>query len=78
MRYEDTNESSPRATKIATSSSANAIGGSVACRLAPKPPSSSGFISAGKSGSVAAAAIMASTPTANSFACGRTYPSSRR
>ena len=43
-----------------------------------KVPSMSGFISAGSTGSVAAAMVMPSMPRANTFQYGLTYESSRR
>ncbi|MNC88784.1 hypothetical protein D3C83_46390 [compost metagenome] len=46
--------------------------------LSIKVPSISGFISAGRAGSVAATIIMPRQPSANTFQCGLTYDSSRR
>ena len=56
----------PRTTNTAMMAPAKTSGGYVGTPAA-KPPSSSGLISAGKSGSVAAAATMPSTATANTF-----------
>ena len=67
MRYDDVNVSTPRTAKIATIAPAKRIGG-VLGALAPKPPSSSGLISAGNKGSVAAAATMPSTASAKVLA----------
>jgi hypothetical protein len=64
----------PRTKKIPMIASAKSAGGSTAETDFPavNPPSSIGFISAGKSGSVAAAPTIAIRATTNTPAYGRT------
>ena len=50
-----------------TIATAKAIGGQSELPAAAKPPSSSGFMSMGKSGSVAAVAIMPASASANAL-----------
>ena len=63
MQYDEVNVRMPRSTNMPTSAPASASGGNAGLSL-PKPPSSSGLMSAGNSGSVAAASTMPATAMA--------------
>src|SRR5262245_1402454 len=77
IAYVETRLRKPRTTKMAMIAKAKSDGGSDADLPAANPPSSMGFISTGKSGSVAAVPTIASSASAKTPAYGRTYESSR-
>ena len=62
----------PRRANTPISAPAKSAGVRAGAPRAPKPPSSSGLMSAGNSGSVAAASTMPTTASTKMRQCGRT------